>query len=96
MRQVILPIALVAALAACESDGRSGGGIFGGGSGSSASNVSASSPATTREQRQIARDCDPRTVGPEQRATLLHQDRPGGTSCPENELQDRRDGRSSR
>ena len=91
MRQVILPIALVATLAACEQDGRgNGGGIF---SGSSASNVSASSPATAREQRQIARDCDPRGVPAEQRATLLHQDRPGGTSCPENELQDRREGR---
>jgi hypothetical protein len=87
MRSVILPIALVAALAACESDGR-GGGLF---NSSRDSGVYSGSTATTAaDRRAIARECDPRNVPPEQRATLLHQDRPGGSSCPENVIDDRR------
>ena len=85
MRSVILPIALVAALAACESDG--GGGLFGS---SSSRDSGVYSGSSTADQRAIARECDPRNVRPEQRATVLHQDRPGGSSCPENVIEDRR------
>jgi hypothetical protein len=88
MRPVILPIALVTALAACESDNR-GGGLFN--SSRDSGVYSGSSTATTSaDQRAIARECDPRNVAPEQRATVLHQDRPGGSSCPENVIENRR------
>ena len=91
MKSVILPIALVAALAACESDGR-GGGLLG--SSRDSSVYSGSSTATTSttsaDRRAVARECDPRNVPAEQRATILHQDRPGGSSCPENVIEDRR------
>jgi hypothetical protein len=87
MKSVLLPITLVAALAACESDG--GGGLFN--SSRDSGVYSGSSAATTSaDRRAIARECDPRNVAPEQRATLLHQDRPGGSSCPENVIEDRR------
>jgi hypothetical protein len=33
--------------------------------------------------RGIAAACDPRNVAPGQRATVLHQDRPGGSDCPD-------------
>ena len=91
MRSVILPFALVAALAACESDGR-GGGLFNSSRDSGVYSGS-STAATSTDRRAIARECDPRNVPPEQRATLLHQDRPGGSSCPENVIEDRRGGR---
>jgi hypothetical protein len=89
MRSVFLPIALVAALAACESDGR-GGGLFGSSRDSGVYSGSSTAAATSSERRAIARECDPRNVPPEQRATVLHQDRPGGSSCPENVIDDRR------
>ncbi len=92
MRSAILPIALLAALAACESD-RGGGGLFGSSSRDTVYSGSSTAPATATDRRAIARECDPRNVAPEQRATLLHQDRPGGSSCPENVIQDRREGR---
>jgi hypothetical protein len=88
MRSAILPIVLVAALAACESDGR-GGGLFNSSRESSGSSGSSTAP-TSAARRAIARECDPRNVSPEQRATLLHQDRPGGSSCPENVIEDQR------
>ena len=92
MRSIILPIALVAALAACESDG--GGGLFGSSPSRDSGVYSGSSTAaTSADQRAIARECDPRNVRPEQRATILHQDRPGGSSCPENVIEDRRERR---
>ena len=89
MRSVILPIALVAALAACESDGR-GGGLFGSSARDSGVYSGSSTATTAADRRAIARECDPRNVPSEQRATLLHQDRPGGSSCPENVIEDRR------
>jgi hypothetical protein len=91
MRSAILPIALLAALAACESD--RGGGLFGSSSRDTVYSGSSAVPATATDRRAITRECDPRNVAPEQRATLLHQDRPGGSSCPENVIQDRREGR---
>jgi hypothetical protein len=33
--------------------------------------------------RGVAAACDPRNAAPGDRASLLHQDRPGGSDCPE-------------
>ena len=83
MKALTLPvaIALAATLAACDSTGtnasRSGGGVFGS---SSAPAVTTASPAQTRA---IERACNPGNVSSDQRASVLHQDRPGGSDCPD-------------
>ena len=82
MKAFILPvaIALAATLAACENTGtgasRSGGGLFG-------SSTAPSAPATPAQSRAIERACNPGNVPSDQRASVLHQDRPGGSDCPD-------------
>lgn len=79
MRSLVLPvaIALAASLAACDTtdtgSSRSGGGLFG----------SSTAPSPATESRAVQRACDPRNVTSDQRASVLHQDRPGGTDCPD-------------
>jgi hypothetical protein len=36
-----------------------------------------------RVSRGLATACNPRNVPPGERATILHQDRPGGSDCPD-------------
>jgi hypothetical protein len=82
MKTLIVPVAigLAASLAACDttnsSSSRSNGGIFG--------SSSAPPPAAASAQsRAVQRACDPRNVSTDQRASVLHQDRPGGSDCPD-------------
>ena len=82
MRSLILPVALAlaASLAACDTTNTgarsNGGGLFG-------SSTPPSTVGTPAESRAVQRACDPRNVNPSQRASVLHQDRPGGSDCPD-------------
>jgi hypothetical protein len=82
MKALILPVAigLAASLAACDTtntgSSRSNGGLFG-------SSTAPSAAATPSQSRAVQRACDPRNVPADQRASVLHQDRPGGSDCPD-------------
>jgi hypothetical protein len=81
MRFLVLPVAmlaLAASLAACDTtngSSRSGGGLFG----SSTPPAAVAAPGS----RAIERACNPGNVPANQRASVLHQDRPGGSDCPD-------------
>lgn len=79
MKAIILPVAIgiVVSLAACDTTNStsapSSGGLFG----------SSTAPSAAAEPRAVQRACDPRNVPSDRRASVLHQDRPGGSDCPD-------------
>jgi hypothetical protein len=87
MKPVVLAlaVALVGTLAACDTFDRNtrSSGLSGSSTPYSTSTYDRSYGTDSTVSRGVARACNPGNVAPGQRATILHQDRPGGSDCPD-------------